>query len=259
MVMEGTWIQQYLDRLEVRAIGGPSLSVLRQLHRRHLYAVPFENLLIRRGGCPTLEPESLFRKLIAGRQGGICYELNGLFGRFLTELGFDVELLGARVEEEGTPFDHLVLKVNIGENAYLADVGYGDHFEEPIPLLANQRFMDDRGVFWFEEKGQGLILWRERPPESKAFCYELHLTPRLLSDFEGRCDDYATSPDSRFKKGTIISRFTRDGRVSLTDDRLLVTAKNEKRSYPLEDARSFDEALSRFFPDLAGSWVDRGV
>lgn len=35
--------------------------------------------------------------MITNHRGGFCYELNGLFGALLCQLGFDVRLISARV------------------------------------------------------------------------------------------------------------------------------------------------------------------
>ena len=70
------------DRVE------PSLETLRDLHRSHLYTVPFENLDIALGIPIVLEPERLYDKIVVRRRGGFCYELNGLFYELLIGWGF---------------------------------------------------------------------------------------------------------------------------------------------------------------------------
>ena len=77
--------------------GPPGVELLRRLHRRHLHAVPFENLSIHLGEDMPLDESVLFDKIVTRRRGGYCYELNGLFAALLRALGYQVSLLAARV------------------------------------------------------------------------------------------------------------------------------------------------------------------
>src|SRR5262249_17236173 len=117
----------------------PTLDTLRALHRAHLRAVPFENLDIHLGRPIVLEERALFRKVVGEGRGGFCYELNGLFADLLRFLGFEVSLLSARVAREaggfGPAFDHLTLLVRAG-GRFLADVGFGRSFHQPLSLDA---------------------------------------------------------------------------------------------------------------------------
>ena len=104
----------YLRRIGyTEAPPAPTRAALFELQRRHLLAVPFENLDIHLGRRFTLDEPALFDKLVRRRRGGFCYEVNGLFARLLTALGYGVTLLAARVYREdgslGPERDHLAL------------------------------------------------------------------------------------------------------------------------------------------------------
>src|SRR4029079_10924309 len=90
-------VQAYLDRINYRGERAPTAATLRELHRTHLLAVPFENLDIHLGRPIVLDQAALFDKIVRRRRGGFCYELNGLFALLLRELGFEVTLLAAGV------------------------------------------------------------------------------------------------------------------------------------------------------------------
>ncbi len=117
--MDASTVSRYLDRIGARRPDVPNVSALRELHRRHIEAVPFENLSIHLGEPILLVEEALVDKIVRRGRGGFCYELNGLFAVLLTSLGFDVKLLAASVFGEGgvlTPaFDHLTLLVELDE------------------------------------------------------------------------------------------------------------------------------------------------
>lgn len=132
----------YLARIGYEGPVAPSIETLRALHLSHVLTVPFENLDIHLG-CPiSLEPSHLFRKIVLGRRGGYCFELNGLFALLLEEFGFAVTRLAARVlygAEGVRPRSHQILLVHLGEARWLVDVGFGGQEpREPVPLTVDE-------------------------------------------------------------------------------------------------------------------------
>jgi N-hydroxyarylamine O-acetyltransferase len=125
----------YADR-----IGVDSDATLAEVHRAHVFAIPFENLDPHRGVPVSLEAEDVERKLVAEQRGGYCFEQNLLLASALRELGHEVEPMLAWVRAgapPGTlrPRSHLVLRVEDGTEAWLADVGFGLGTPiEPIPF-----------------------------------------------------------------------------------------------------------------------------
>src|SRR5262249_8131930 len=130
-------VQKYLDRINYSGSLVPSIGTLRGLHRAHMLTVPFENLDIHLGRPILLDEEVFFDKIVSRRRGGFCYELNGLFAGLLRQIGFDVAMLSAGVAGAdgrlSPDFDHMALLVALEDN-WLADVGFGDSFIEPIRL-----------------------------------------------------------------------------------------------------------------------------
>ena len=128
-------IARYLERISYHGSREPILSTLQALHEAHLLAVPFENLDIALGRAIVLDEASLWTKIVEHHRGGFCYELNGLFAQLLLALGFQVDLLSAAVAREtggfGPDFDHLTLLVHL-EQDWLADVGFGESFRQPL-------------------------------------------------------------------------------------------------------------------------------
>ena len=92
-------LENYLQRIHYTGPLAPTEATLRQLHRAHLLAIPYENLDIHLGRRLTLEIEHVYTKIVDRGRGGWCYEMNGLFAWALRELGFDVTLLGSSVGE----------------------------------------------------------------------------------------------------------------------------------------------------------------
>src|ERR1039458_10379901 len=136
----------YLERIGYSGSTEPSAETLRALQRAHMFAVPFENLDIHLGRPIVCDEDRFLHKIINERRGGFCYELNGAFSALLRALGFQVTLLSARVagadgDTDGPDFDHLTLRVDLpgstnhgltAEVPWLADVGFGEGFLEPL-------------------------------------------------------------------------------------------------------------------------------
>lgn len=123
-------LDAYFNRIGFTGARTPTLETLRELHLRHAQTIPFENLdsLLKRP--VNLDAESLERKLVEQRRGGYCYEQNGLFVLALEALGFRVTRLGGRVVYQRDPDSfphrtHMLLRVDVGDESWIADVGFG--------------------------------------------------------------------------------------------------------------------------------------
>src|SRR3954469_25022236 len=108
-------VPAYLDRIQYRGSLDAHRETLRGLHLAHLLHVPFENLSIHAKEPIVLNDAALFEKIVTRRRGGFCYELNGLFGMLLSNLGFKVSKLSAQVANDAgqfsPEFDHMTLLV----------------------------------------------------------------------------------------------------------------------------------------------------
>jgi len=241
-------ITAYLQRIDYQGSPAPTAETLRALHRAHLLAVPFENLDIHLGRPIILDEKRLFHKIVERRRGGFCYELNGLFAALLRELGFDVTLLSARVYDNGDfgpEFDHLVLLVQL-EERWLADVGFGDSFREPLRLDEPGDQIQDGCVYRIAHDGTDWTML-ERGEEGICDGYKFTLQPRRLADFADMCHYQQTSPDSHFTQRRICSRATPEGRITLSDMKLIVSARGERRERLLDSQEEYAAMLREHF------------
>lgn len=225
-------VQAYLDRIGYHGPRTPTAETLRTLQVAHLQSVPFENLSIHAQQPIVLDDESLFHKVVNFRRGGFCYELNGLFAALLRELGFQVTKLSAGVARGdgtfGPDFDHMALQVDL-EERWLADVGFGESFREPLRL--DERGEQPEGVraFRIDEDGDHLLLQRRdgsgQPWQPQ---YRFTLQPHEYPDYSGMCRFHQTSPESHFTRNAICSLATPDGRVSVSGMKLITTRNGER-------------------------------
>ncbi|WP_405537693.1 arylamine N-acetyltransferase [Streptomyces sp. NBC_00075] len=234
--MNSAQADAYLRRLGAERPARPTLDVLRELQLRHLMAVPFENLSIHLGEAIVLEEDRLLEKVVGAHRGGFCYELNGVFGALLTELGFDVTLLAARVYGDegrlGIPYDHLVLRVRTVDGGdWLVDVGFGAHSHYPLAMGERGEQEDPGGVFRIVGAEAGAGAEGEGDPGDLDVVrdgrrqYRVELRPRVLRDFVAGAWWHSTSPESHFTRSLVCSRVTADGgRITLSGRSFTVTA-----------------------------------
>ena len=229
-------IPRYLERINYHGSLEPALPALQGLHEAHLLAVPFENLDISLGREIVLDEASLWTKIVAHHRGGFCYELNGLFALLLRALGFQVDMLSAAVAHStggfGPEFDHLTLLVHLEED-WLADVGFGEAFRQPLRLQAGLTQPQDGGSYRLEREGASWI-YQEWDGAWKP-SYRFTLQPHALTDFAAMCHYQQTSPESHFTQQRICSLATHPGRITLNDQRLITTSAGERTERLLTD------------------------
>lgn len=249
-------VEAYLRRIQYDGPRQASAATLRNVHRRHLFAVPFENLDIPLGTSIDLDVNRFYEKIVERRRGGFCYELNGLFAALLTAMGFRVQMLSARVRREdggfGPEFDHMLLKVDL-EDSWLVDVGFGDSFVDPIIFFSGGADHVDGHryvVLPFEDEWQ-LLREDER---GRVPLYVFRDVPHELSDYQGMCEFHQRSPESHFTRNWICSRATPDGRITLANMRFIVTKGKERSETQLATEQDLRCCLrDSFGVELPGS------
>jgi N-hydroxyarylamine O-acetyltransferase len=242
-------VEKYLRRIEY---GGPrqlSPETLRNLHRQHLFTVPFENLDIPLGTPIELDAERFFDKIVHRRRGGFCYELNGLFTALLTALGFRVHMLSARVRREdggfGREFDHMLLKVELDE-PWLVDVGFGDSFVNPIAFRAGAADQVNGHRYVVLPMQDEWQLVRE-DDKGTVPLYAFRDAAYELGHYGEMCRFQQTSPESHFTKSWICSRATADGRMTVANMRLIVTSAEKRDEVQLSTEGDVRRCLRDFF------------
>lgn len=243
-------VDVYLDRIDYRGPRTPAPATLRALHVAHLRTVPFENLDIGLGRPIRLDSAALFDKVVVRRRGGFCYELNGLFAALLRTLGFEVTLLSARVFNDGQfgpEFDHLALRVGIPSGSeWLADVGFGDCFVEPLRFEPGEHPQPAR-TYRLTTAGNTWMLEEQRAGAPYERMYAFTTQPRRLEDFEPMCHWQQHSPESHFTQHRVCTRATPTGRVSIRDQRLIFHHAGERTERDLPDHAAFLSALREHF------------
>ena len=240
----------YLERIGYSGPIVPNADNLRAIHRAHLLAVPFENLDISLGRKIVCDEGAFLHKIVEQKRGGFCYQMNVAFAALLRGLGFRVTLLSARVNrEDGSPgpeFDHLALRVDL-EEPWLADVGFGDSFVEPLRLQAGIEQPQGSRKFRLVYHHDALFLERDESDGAWRGQYNFTLQPRSLEDFAPMCHYHQTSPESPFTRKRVCTRATPHGRITLADGKLVVTRNGKKTELPIESEDEWKAALKKHF------------
>lgn len=224
---------QYLDKLDVTLSGVDDGVVsntflasyvdLTKLQSAQHRTIPFENFDVFAGDSISLESEVRFEKLVTHSRGGYCFEVNALFLEVLETLGYRVKPKLARVHLSGTPSgrSHQVTLVTIGEEHWVADVGFGSNTPRaPIKLVVNIEQQADFQLFRFVEVEDFGYLLQRRVEDGWLDLYSLDLAFAANGDIEYANHYTSTSPNAVFTQSITAALATTEGSVTLLDKTL---------------------------------------
>jgi N-hydroxyarylamine O-acetyltransferase len=220
-------LDNYFARIGYAGPRAPTLEVLQAIHRLHPRAIPFENLnpLTRR--AVKLDLESVERKLVDERRGGYCFEQNTLLANVLQELGFRVtpligRVLWGREPDAVTPRTHMVLRIDLDNEAWIADVGLGSvTLTSPLRLSPGLAQRTDLGIFQLADASRdALYLEVQARDESWSRAYRFDLHPVEWIDYETSNWYTSTSPEAIFASNLIVCRVLSETRLTLLNDQV---------------------------------------
>lgn len=253
MSLDNAKIEKYLNLIEVGKKEKLNYLYLAQLQLKHILSIPFENLDISAGIPISLDIDDLYEKIVLRHRGGFCYELNYLFYELLKNLGFSVSLISARffnpVEKTFAPeFDHLSLLVKL-DKEYLVDVGFGDSFRVPLPIPDGQ-VKDISGTYrvYHNSETEGEYYLQKLDENDEWFTqYKFTLIPRDIEEFNDMCYYHQTSPKTIFTQRKLCSIATVMGRVTISDETLIITQNRLKEKQLIRSKEEFVDKLKIHF------------
>lgn len=252
-----TWNQLYFERLGYKPKGKPSLDQLNALIKAHQTNIPFENLDIQLGNPLDLSLPVLRKKILHDGRGGFCYELNHLFASFLKHLGYRVQLISAQVMDQngrlGREYDHLALLVQVNDQQHLVDVGFGKFAAQALPLTDGISCIhyEDHEAYQIELNGSfGVVSFQSENEGMKSkfkTLYTFTTEAKVIEDFFGMFGYHQSSEFSPFVKGLLTSIRAKDGRVSISKNKLILSKGSEKRIQTLATPKEFQNILLHHF------------
>ena len=247
-------LDAYLARIGYTGPRSPTLATLQALHALHPAAIPFEGIDPLLGRPVRLDPASLQAKLVGSRRGGYCFEQNSVLRAALEALGFAVTGLGARVlwmappgAPEG-PRTHMLLRVDLEEGPYMADVGFGAYLlAAPLRLERGIEQPTLAGLLRLTGADQSFTL-QTRLPVGWRDLYRFTLERQIAADYEMGNWYSSTHPNSRFIGNLLAERLTPECRYALFNTRLTTRHSGggvEERI--LASAEDLGDVLDRLF------------
>lgn len=244
-------VDSYLKRIGFEGTPKIDIDTLARLQYQHLHTVPYENIDILNKKRISMEISDIYKKIVIQNRGGYCFELNGLFGWLLSEIGFDVTHLMGRFlrGESSIPMRrHRVLKIKLNDKEYLCDVGVGGLVPfKPIEMKAgienkmrdeNYKLSKDSFLGWvLNEMHEGI--WRN--------LYSFTEEPQLDIDFVMPSFYCEFSDDSIFNKTTMAAIRTEDGRYSIADKEFKIFTGSEVKTFTLSTDYEYNECLEKYF------------
>jgi N-hydroxyarylamine O-acetyltransferase len=244
-------LHDYLERVRVSEPLTADVESLRRLHVAHREAFLFENISIQTGGGISVALGDIERKFLDEGRGGYCFEHNTLFSTALREIGFAVTTLLGRVRR-GPPErwcrTHMVLRVTIDGEPWLADVGFGGiGLLEPIPMRDGATAEQVGLIYTLRREAHVWSLAsRGSDPTARGAgsdpgdMYEFSEDPQTPGDVEVANHYTSTHPDSMFRRTLTIQRTTREERTILRHSTFTryVDGRIEERAIDDADARA---------------------
>jgi N-hydroxyarylamine O-acetyltransferase len=244
----------YLRRIDLSAPPAPTVEGLHALQRAQVLAIPFENFDILLGRGISLEPETVFDKLVRRRRGGYCFEINGLLLAALQAFGFVARPLLGRVHLMGmtTGRSHQISLVTIGGEDWIADGGFGAGTAlAPMKLVLDQPQTVPGSVRrYVADPVFGTMLQMETP-DGWSNLYSFDLEHVIDADRAMGNWFTSTNPSSFFTWARVAARQTPDGRVTLMDYTMKVLENGTETVTRLEEGEPYLAVLrDRFGIDI---------
>jgi N-hydroxyarylamine O-acetyltransferase len=199
-------VARYLSRLGLPGNLAPTAQTLAELQRRHLDAVPYENLAIMLGRPDSVDPAQTLERIAAGGNAGYCFHHNGAFEVVLRALGFAVERRFAHVRGRPNPrLNHLALLVTIDGRRWWPDLGLGDALRDPVEVTAGEI---RQGPFRYkitEASEEGWTFWHD--PEAGSFtALDVRASRPADAEVAEAHRVLSTPPDGRFTRVLVVLR-----------------------------------------------------
>jgi N-hydroxyarylamine O-acetyltransferase len=225
-VAEPVDLDSYFQRIGYAGARVPTLDALRAIHELHPAAVAFENLDPLLGRRVHLNMTAVQAKLVRAGRGGYCFEQNGLLLSVLAGIGFHVTGLAARVLIGHAPGrtrrSHMLLKIDLPEGRFIADVGLGSWaMSAPLNLDMEAEQETPHGRFRIVRDGDFFDVQTMIGGERTAL-YRFSLEEQLPLDYEVSNWFCSTHPESKFTTDLMVARLPPGKRLGLLNRRFSI-------------------------------------
>ncbi|GEP85467.1 putative N-acetyltransferase [Staphylococcus piscifermentans] len=229
------------------------LATLNMLIRHYMLQVPFENINVQNGWPLALTDKAMMHKVVDEHRGGFCYEMNYFFKHYLEYHGYKVGAMSATVMSPhgwARENSHMSLVVAVDDTEYVVDIGFGDmpKFAMPLHTCPAEGMRDVTGLYrvhFADAQHYDVQKWSEAE-EEWHIQYRALYQEKSLEDFADGIDFNQYHPDSPFVKGLLITKATETGRHTMTERKLTILSKGEKKALDVKPA-NYEGLLSKYF------------
>lgn len=256
-------LDAYFARIGYQGSQTPTLSTLHAIAAAHVQAIPFESIDVILDRGISIDPSAIEDKLIHRQRGGYCFEQNTLLLHVLNHLGFHVTPLSARVllstpAEVIPPRTHLLLQVDIADEAWLVDVGIGSmsmaaaiqlrlDVELPTPH-EHRRIVADGTWHGFDVRSPTARLRHQSQHKGDwSDVYEFTLEP--MPEIDRIVANYYTStyPNTQFRDSLMVAIATPSGRKTILNRTFKQRHNNSEEVNIIDSPAQLMEILAEHF------------
>jgi len=242
----------YLERIGLEGEDIPiTKEGLDKLQWAHLQNIPFENIDIFDYDLNIdFGIVKAFEKIISGKRGGYCFELNSIYMKLLEELGFDVYPVGARIMLSGSHYtpavSHRATIVTIAGSRYYSDVGFGLSSAPCASICIDVSDEQEVGgrIYTVTDLPHNNKLITQHNDDGQLTLFQFSTDPFALLDFLS-CNMMMQQLGWRAKR--IANLRTADGAISIDGDILRVTKGKERTESAIKSAGEAMNILTEQF------------
>ncbi len=239
----------YLADLELTA--SADVEFLRELQSKHIARYSFNSLAVVLGQDISLEIEAIFNKIVEKQRGGYCFEHNKLVLNVLSQLGFEVRLLMAKViynRDVDVARTHRVTLLKLDGDDYIVDTGFG-HFGARFPVKL------ELGL----EQDQGDAVYRIVQNEKNDYCYQVFKDDAFFTLYTFNLHHYSEaeclpahfyshkSPDAAFVNNMVVCRKFYNDILSLRNNEFFRISNEETVTTVITSAKQLHQLLMETF------------
>lgn len=256
-------LDAYLARIGYDGSRDATVDTLDEIVKLHSRVIPFENLTSFLGSPVDIDLESIQQKLVSSKRGGYCFEQNLLLRAVLTELGYNVTPLTARVlwgnqqdaETAVTMRSHMLLAVEVDGEPRLADVGFGGSTLTSSIRMTLSQIQETNHENARLTALDGDYALQISIGDKWRYVYRFDLQRQYPVDYIAPNWYISTSPDSKFVQGLMAARTDEGKRYALNGRNFAVHhlgAESEQRT--LETPTELIECLQQDFHIELDEW-----
>lgn len=246
-------LEQYFNRIDYKGSKNCNSQTLIDIHRQQCFHIPFDMLDPHLRIPPSLDPHFIIQKILNGKRGGGCTQINELLALALTELGFKVTRLMARVlydvpKNKVPILAHKALLVEFGAEKWLCDTGFGSNgLILPIPFELNKIFTQfDNAFMLVKDEVFGYKLQTQVINEWVDL-YAFHLLAFFPEDFNAIHYYNCRNPDRVFVRHVIVTMPFSQGQKILFDRTYKERTINGTNTIEIKDVRQYHDILKNKF------------